>query len=905
MQFNQMELIQGISRYLAFVSSKVEILNAIGDFSVNKYAENAFINMFNSIYEGKFINANTLQKNNPSIDLIDESKNIGIQITSTAELSKIKACLEKYFKHNMYSKVDTVYVYIITKKQKKYSQANIDKHIKNCFEKYGIDNKVAFNFNCEKQVLDKAELIKLLHDRNNVELMHQVYQNLKDQFEALKPSDSVSSYNDFLKVKFDEIVLNDSMGMTLKDIYVEPNFKIHKCNIASDVARDGYDEFQQVHDRTIHDFVLNYLTSEQPISLIRKKSRTVLLLGYPGQGKTSFCKKLLNDYLSTERDKRIFYFRLKDVTDSRLLVEAPLSVLHTEVEELYNIEISRYQFGSSIWVLDGLDELYMKENLQLDDIEKFCRELNRLIGKYPLLNIVVTSRYGYVDLKKIEKDDILILQLSEFSKNQQIAWLNNYSKFHTTWLTVTKLNTFNTHNKREKQYIVELIEQPLLLHIIASLQSEVSKDVSRTSVYDLLFSELIERNYSEDGQISSLKPVSKQDLRELIQEIAFAIYKTGAGFIHNSELLRLDFVQRFSSKFTNASFKDNLKGVMISFYFKESEQPTNDYTDSKNYAIEFLHKSLEEYMVSERIVRSFREEILNKDMRGNFIIDTHIKMLNFIQRNLAVRPLSFEVINYIEELFEVVDVEEKEMIAQRISEYFEQLIEHDFIERYNCTTNNNPLNHIFYCFTSLWAILKILVPRKNYLASDTIRKKMSTYIRTAGNDYCAFFRCNLSYQTCTDMQLTHCWSIADEYDNIKVDFSNSDFYASFFTQSGLYDCLFDGCEFARTSFGDSMIVNCKMTNADFYKAEFDVCIISNVDFSGSSMRECRFDRCTFENMRPEYFTGVDIDFDTLIQLLLIKVPIDLNLLERVISDVRIVYTKKQLLKSIRKVLPSF
>jgi hypothetical protein len=55
----------------------------------------------------------------------------------------------------------------------------------------------------------------------------------------------------------------------------------------------------------------------------------------------------------------------------------------------------------------------------------------------------------------------------------------------------------------------------------------------------------IDRKYTKEGQIEILKNIKKEDLRELIREVAFSIFQTGNEYITKVDLLKLPATQSF------------------------------------------------------------------------------------------------------------------------------------------------------------------------------------------------------------------------------------------------------------------------------------------------------------------------------------------------------------------------
>ena len=127
---NRQETLFRISQLLSRFTEQVKILNSNGEFSINIHAENILINILNTIYTCNLKNVNYEEnKIYPSIDLRDYDKRIAIQVTSTSNLDKIKHTLLEFVSNELYKDFDTLYIYIITEKQKKYKQSSIDEII--------------------------------------------------------------------------------------------------------------------------------------------------------------------------------------------------------------------------------------------------------------------------------------------------------------------------------------------------------------------------------------------------------------------------------------------------------------------------------------------------------------------------------------------------------------------------------------------------------------------------------------------------------------------------------------------------------------------------------------------------------------------------------------------------------
>jgi hypothetical protein len=93
--------------------------------------------------------------------------------------------------------------------------------------------------------------------------------------------------------------------------------------------------------------------------------------------------------------------------------------------------------------------------------------------------------------------------------------------------------------------------------------------------------------------------------------------------------------------------------MMVSFYFKEVKNDNNDIQDmqyrNEDYAIEFLHKSLMEYMVSLYIYESIKKSFLKKDEDEEYIICENKNALENLWNVSYKKEITHEIQNNIEE----------------------------------------------------------------------------------------------------------------------------------------------------------------------------------------------------------------------------------------------------------------
>lgn len=569
----------------------------------------------------------------------------------------------------------------------------------------------------------KVHFLKLLETNTTI------YANLisllgnKSYDEIIKLS-KIEKYRTDYKNLFHEIVLEDEKGMTLSNIYVEPSFSIHiDCLKDNSNESDTYQSrnYHSTSENSIHEFIYKHLENELPNEYACKTPNLFFILGYPGQGKSSFCKKFLNDVYSnkTQISKEIYFVKFRNITNSSELINDPIETLYKHWKEENDFEhLSKNNFKRSILVLDGLDELFMKDNLPANAIDEFCRILTQELENTPNTKVIITSRHGYIDEQRLRtKKSALIIQLNGFSLAQQQEWLKKYHVFHPdTTITEEKIAIFN--NNESFKSIRELIAQPILLHMIVTLNQEISSDMNKAAIYSTLFDNLIQRKWAKEGQIGILEGLTQHDLRNFLREIAYEIFISGYEYIHKSKLVELESTKEFLSKLTYKSkVQDVLKNIMVAFYFQEIKKQDNDHDrnkDNSDYAIEFLHKSLQEYLVAEKIW----EELLRFTDKNNrtekFEISTAYDALKYLDELFQDNYLSTEIENSFKDIVSQEPMPLKETLVSRFETFLPEWLEHGFSLNIQWGKDNLKVKEN-RLFRNSWFLIINIIPNHDYL----------------------------------------------------------------------------------------------------------------------------------------------------------------------------------------------
>jgi len=118
--------------------TEIKSFTAMSRTDSNRVSETILIPLFKELYGfAKLRNVNSTEKINfPGIDLADDDARVAIQVTSTSNNDKVKHTLTQFRENELYNKYDRLVIYILTERQRSYSD-NLYSGI--------IQNKFAFS----------------------------------------------------------------------------------------------------------------------------------------------------------------------------------------------------------------------------------------------------------------------------------------------------------------------------------------------------------------------------------------------------------------------------------------------------------------------------------------------------------------------------------------------------------------------------------------------------------------------------------------------------------------------------------------------------------------------------------------------------------------------------------------
>lgn len=123
-----------IAGQFTYFITEVKAFSAMNRTDINRVAQNVLVPIFEVVYgysQLRNLDVGT-GGNFPGIDLADDAAKVAIQVTSTHRLEKVTHTLEQFLKDRpefqppLAERYDRLIVYVLTEKQRTYSQASID-----------------------------------------------------------------------------------------------------------------------------------------------------------------------------------------------------------------------------------------------------------------------------------------------------------------------------------------------------------------------------------------------------------------------------------------------------------------------------------------------------------------------------------------------------------------------------------------------------------------------------------------------------------------------------------------------------------------------------------------------------------------------------------------------------------
>ena len=317
------------------------------------------------------------------------------------------------------------------------------------------------------------------------------------------------------------------------------------------------------------------------------EKRMLLILGHPGNGKTTLMTYVLNHY-STEfagRAVRMYCFRSFKAIDWN---DCPENLFG---EMLRHMGLDVNDLSNSVLILDGLDEVNMSNN-QIEFLNCLCEDWveSTAIKNFSLF---VTCRVNRISFR--EDLTCPYIQLCPLQEDQIGPFVENY-------------NSFDPHSVNTKELIEELLRSnekledvlgiPLVLYMILALRIKLQDETNLVEVYEQIFSIKNEnsiyfrKNYDHKAE----HPITNNEaklIHQFSKDIAIHMWKDE----EQQVIVKKEDYERIAEEITS---NVDVRGLLIGQYFVEGKDSCELY---------FVHRSMYQYFVALSIFDSIKNMI--------------------------------------------------------------------------------------------------------------------------------------------------------------------------------------------------------------------------------------------------------------------------------------------------------
>lgn len=458
-----------------------------------------------------------------------------------------------------------------------------------------LEQKNQYDNNVYGQLNRKLEKINKEVDKLNQKLDKNRYLNKKiiDQNEDIEfKNNRKQKYIENWNSRLFLHMDNDERPITLANAFIVPDYKMYKS-----VKKIGF----SVND-TLDEIIIKFVKYN--------KTSTMLITGVPGIGKSSITSWIVNEY-KDNNDIMVLRFRDWESED----IENGL------LKAVYNtLECKKKDLENKILIIDGFDEIK-----SLNERENLLDSFIVAIKDFENFKCIITSRPAYIGISYFQN----VLELKKFDIDKVEIF---YKKI-----------TGNLLDKQQKiESNLEVLGIPVILYMAIMSNVDISENPTKPELYNRIFAEeggIFDRFYIDgigyDGGSHILR--NKQNVKiylEFLQKVSFEMFES------NHLVLKENY------QIPDLEFNGNHLSVL--------EFPIKHFFECAETNIEFIHKSIYEYFISEYIfieickgIKFSKEDfagILGNLLKRNYLSMEILIFLEFKIRNSEIKE-RFDIIN--------------------------------------------------------------------------------------------------------------------------------------------------------------------------------------------------------------------------------------------------------------------
>ena len=459
----------------------------------------------------------------------------------------------------------------------------------------------------EEKILNAEKNIQEHLDRTENKI-----DNLSDKVDKLGDNNDNNSVASSEPVFLNHIKKNKQPYI---DMLSRPLFlhKKHKDNVTlnSTFIFPSYTIDNQKGNDNLEDFLIDFITDES--------SRTLLITGEPGIGKSSLVAKIVEPYVEATTDDENKPTRISQALKEYNANDSIIVIKFTELEEykkttiidaLYAaLKCTKRELANKVLILDGFDEIENKS--LINDIDNFLIDIKK-ISNYKL---IVTSRENYIhNSEKFNKH----ICLEPFSEEKIIEYYE-------------KLNRLSFPAEQTLKN-TDIIGIPVILYMALTVGLDITEDASRAELYEKIFdrnSGIWHRFEGVDGSSEAYAGGSHPMMKHADEYIKFLSKLAFLMFDNNQiPLERNDEDEDIKAVFT--FLQDNIIDFPIDSLYEKTKNE-----------VQFIHRSIYEFFTAEYIYQIIKTGV---------DIKTQAQMQSFagkLAETFKSRKISDEIRDYL------------------------------------------------------------------------------------------------------------------------------------------------------------------------------------------------------------------------------------------------------------------
>ena len=620
---------------------------------------------------------------------------------------------------------------------------------------------------------------------------------IKSMFDNSNISSSINNMNirKCIQKFIQPIVFDDQYKLSLRDMYIPNEYKLNGDEF---IHRDLLELISAFIGNRIKPFL------KQKNIIITDNVNALFVFGHQCTGKSTLISKLIYDnYLNNSSFRNNMYvcnfsdssFREIDLTPYKIC-----KYLEVNINSLTNATL----------IIDGLDESEWSSSIAMDKLEHLINDLSEYNCK-----LIVTSRSNF--LYTVDIKNTLDIQLTPFSINQAIKWLEIYKEYDPNISAPSVIEQINNLTDDIK----DIILIPYVFQTCINYGIKFESITELAQLYDIIFFDdtvdLLRATYN----LKNRNTQTESNLyRDIIIELA--IYS-----LHDSS--------------------NSIPSKFIDGFIQKNSIPSNKITsefllyrkDTENYS--FIHNSIPHYFIARHLYKEFLTN--SKDNRFDILID----IINHIDSKALVLPSSiFEFVEYFVRSNCYND-------TNTPISFLKLFLSNQFDEKLNFTANLKQIQQYYYlCFINIvrWVLAFISPSIEPFHSFDLFslltneQKKQFINYSNFGNasleclKICSFSNHNLDGLNFRGINLRGKSIRNCSMKNLNM--NSATLVGAYFIESDLSLSNFDNSNCKNVDFTGSILYGCSFKNARLNGANFEKANLDYADLRGSLLNKCKF-----------------------------------------------------------------